>query len=410
MVVRMRTRHSRLLLTALLLVALLPGVGQAVPDELTGQLDDAEAQLAQLDARVSMAVEEYNEAAAQLARLQDQHLQTADVVASLTTEVDELEDRTAAFVRSLYIRGPVSELSRALHTGEVTEAGRDLAVMDRLSRQRQEELARLGQRRAALDDARSRLAAQVEAAAERQQELDDHRATVEQMVAEQRDEVVALQDRIAQIEAEEAAEQARREREAAEAAQAQAQADAEEAAQAAQAQAQAAADAATSPTPAPAAPTSSSPTSVSPSPPSPPPSSPSPEPPPPSPEPPPEPAPGTRAGADAAVQAALSQLGKPYVYAAEGPDSYDCSGLTLWAWRHAGVSLPHSSRMQFDVTTRVTRDELQPGDLVFYGSPIHHVAMYVEGTSVVEAPYTGANVRIREDGLLRDDIVGYGRP
>lgn len=403
MVAAMRPRRSRLTLTTLLLVALLPGVGQAVPDELTTQLDDAQDQLAQLDARVSMAVEDYNAAATQLARLQDQHRQTADVVESLTTEVEEPEDRTAAFVRSLYIRGPVSDLGHAFQADEITEAGRDLAVMDRLSRQRQEEFARLGAQRAELDEARTRLATQVEEAAEREQELDEHRATVEQMVAEQRGEVVALQDHIAEIEAQEAAEQARREREAAraaaeEAAAAEAAAEeaaAEQAAAEAGAEAQSAAETTSTPPSSEAEPAPApSPTSEAP----------------PAPEPPPEPAPGTRAGADAAVQAALSQLGKPYVYAAEGPDSYDCSGLTLWAWRHAGVSLPHSSRMQFDVTTRVTRDQLQPGDLVFYGAPIHHVAMYVEGTSVVEAPYTGANVRIREDGLLRDDIVGYGRP
>lgn len=401
MVSSMRTRRSRLFLASLLLVVLLPGVGQAVPDELAAELGEAEEELAHLDDRVSLAVEEYNAAATQLARLREQQVQTEAEVDALARGVDELEDRTAAFVRSLYIRGPVSDLSRALHTGEVTEAGRDLAVMDRLSRQRQAELEQLGAQRAALDDARSRLATQVAAAEQRQQELEEHRATVERMVADQRDEVVALQDRIAEIEAAEAAEQARREAAAA----------ADAAAAQAAAQAQTAADAAAtpttsstpSPTPSPPASPTALPTASTSPPPAP---SPSPEPP----APPPEPAPGTRAGAEAALQAALSQVGKPYEYAAEGPDSYDCSGLTLWAWQHAGVSLPHSSRMQYAVTTRVTRDQLQPGDLVFYGTPIHHVAMYVDGTSVVEAPYTGANVRVRDDGLLRADIVGYGRP
>lgn len=97
--------------------------------------------------------------------------------------------------------------------------------------------------------------------------------------------------------------------------------------------------------------------------------------------------------AAAAVAAARAQLGKPYVWAADGPGSYDCSGLTMYAWAQAGVSLPHSSRMQISSGTRVARSELKPGDLVFYGAPIHHVAMYVGGGQVIHAPTSGDVVR-----------------
>ena len=100
-------------------------------------------------------------------------------------------------------------------------------------------------------------------------------------------------------------------------------------------------------------------------------------------------------GAATAVAAAKSRLGSAYVWAASGPSTFDCSGLTMWAWAQAGVSLPHSSSMQ-------------PGDLVFYGSPIHHVAMYVGGGQVIHAPQTGDVVRYASVDMM--PIVGAVRP
>ena len=120
------------------------------------------------------------------------------------------------------------------------------------------------------------------------------------------------------------------------------------------------------------------------------------------------PAPAPNEAAQTAVDAALSQLGKPYQWGAEGPDRYDCSGLTLWAWARAGVSLPHNSGMQYNATTRVPRSDWEPGDLLFFGSPIHHVAMYIGNGQMVEAPYTGKNVRVVS--ATRSDYVGAGRP
>ncbi|HLF70440.1 MAG TPA: NlpC/P60 family protein [Actinomycetota bacterium] len=109
-----------------------------------------------------------------------------------------------------------------------------------------------------------------------------------------------------------------------------------------------------------------------------------------------------------AVQAAYAQIGKPYKWGAAGPNSFDCSGLMLYAWGQAGVSLPHSSRAQFSATPRVARDALQPGDLVFFGSPIHHVGMYVGGGNMVNSPETGEFVGVRS--MNRRDYVGAGRP
>jgi peptidoglycan DL-endopeptidase CwlO len=120
------------------------------------------------------------------------------------------------------------------------------------------------------------------------------------------------------------------------------------------------------------------------------------------------PAPAPNARAQAAVDAALSQLGKPYHWGASGPDSYDCSGLTMWAWGQAGVGLPHNSGSQYAATVRVDRGDWAPGDLLFFGSPIHHVGMYIGNGQMVEAPYSGNVVRVVS--ASRSDYAGAGRP
>ena len=95
-----------------------------------------------------------------------------------------------------------------------------------------------------------------------------------------------------------------------------------------------------------------------------------------------------------AVQLALAQVGDAYVYGATGPDAFDCSGLTMFAWAAAGVSLPHSSSAQMGSGSPVSIDALQPGDLVFYYSPVSHVGMYIGNGQLVHAanPSTGVQV------------------
>jgi cell wall-associated NlpC family hydrolase len=124
---------------------------------------------------------------------------------------------------------------------------------------------------------------------------------------------------------------------------------------------------------------------------------------------------GAPSGAAArAVAFARSQLGRPYVWGASGPSSYDCSGLIMAAYRSAGVWLPRVSRAQWGAGPRVGLGSLAPGDLVFFaynsGDPgsIHHVGMYVGGGAMVEAPYFGASVRIASIG--RRDYIGAVRP
>lgn len=116
---------------------------------------------------------------------------------------------------------------------------------------------------------------------------------------------------------------------------------------------------------------------------------------------------GSDSRAAVVVRAAHQQLGKRYVWAADGPDTFDCSGLTMYVWAKAGVSLPHSSRAQFREGTRVSQSQLRPGDLVFFGSPIHHVGIFIGGGQYIAAPQTGDVVRIKS--MARRDYTGAVR-
>ena len=98
--------------------------------------------------------------------------------------------------------------------------------------------------------------------------------------------------------------------------------------------------------------------------------------------------------AQVAVDTAMAQIGDPYVWAAGGPDAFDCSGLTQYAYAAAGVSLPHSSRMQSQMGTPVSRSELQPGDLVFFYEPVSHVGMYIGNGQMVHASTSGQPVQV----------------
>lgn len=112
-------------------------------------------------------------------------------------------------------------------------------------------------------------------------------------------------------------------------------------------------------------------------------------------------------GGSEVVQFAYDQLGDPYEYGAEGPDSWDCSGLVQGAWAQVGASLSHNVEMQWNETARISRDELQPGDIVFYDG-LGHDAIYIGDGQIIHAPRTGDVVRIADMDTMT--IQGYGRP
>src|SRR3954451_20730104 len=106
--------------------------------------------------------------------------------------------------------------------------------------------------------------------------------------------------------------------------------------------------------------------------------------------------------AQIAVDTALSQQGKPYVWGGAGPSSYDCSGLMLYAYAAAGITLPHSSSMQSTMGAPVAYSDLQPGDLVFFYTPVSHVAMYIGNGQIVQASTEGQPVAVTELSYMPD--------
>ena len=115
--------------------------------------------------------------------------------------------------------------------------------------------------------------------------------------------------------------------------------------------------------------------------------------------------------AGVALRFAVQQIGDSYVWGAAGPIKWDCSGLTMRSFQQAGVRLPHSSRAQYSYGRSITRSNLQPGDLVFFGSPISHVGIYIGKNKMVHAPRPGARVQIAEFGNYfgRKKYVGARR-
>jgi peptidoglycan DL-endopeptidase CwlO len=341
------------------------------------QVDAKRAEAAELKDRIteqgrklSLADEEYNKARLARQRIESQATAARGHVAAAEERWSELRAQLSQRVRLLYMHpgaaidawlgaSSISELARAQKLGSSVLTA-DTELVMQTERARQEVLARARR----LDGIRS-------AAADKEAEISSHRSEVDAALAQQRSLLGNVNGEIAAlIEAERQAEL--------------------EAAR--QAEEQQAAD----PDPAPPAIGDDDEADDGPSPAG----TPAPEP--------VGPAPPVKGGAGKAVATAAAQIGKPYEWAAAGPDSYDCSGLTMYAWASAGVSLPHSSQAQYASLPHVAKSQLQPGDLVFFGSPIHHVGIYEGGGTMINAPETGENVR--RDSIGRADYAGAARP
>jgi cell wall-associated NlpC family hydrolase len=116
----------------------------------------------------------------------------------------------------------------------------------------------------------------------------------------------------------------------------------------------------------------------------------------------------TASRAGKVLKFAYDALGSPYVFGADGPGTYDCSGLTLAAYRQVGISLPHSARRQLAQGPQVPRSDLMPGDLVYFYSDVHHVGIYIGNGKVIHAPQPGENVKISDMDVF--PYAGASRP
>ena len=114
-------------------------------------------------------------------------------------------------------------------------------------------------------------------------------------------------------------------------------------------------------------------------------------------------------GASKAIAYANAQLGKPYQWGGAGPNSFDCSGLTMMAWEQAGIYFPHLAQDQYNLTQPVALSSAVPGDLIFFGTPsnVYHVGLYIGNGQMIDAPETGQNVSIQS--IYWSDLLGAGR-
>ena len=314
------------------------------------QLEGAKSRLMELERDFELVAEQYNAVTERLTALQATIGRTQADVDQLSNRMAAKESAAVEIAVTLYKTGSGGTLDAVLSSESLVEME---ARLNLLSSSQEAQTTVFEGLRAGRVELRGKLAdletAQAKAAATKQR-LSELRDEIDAKVERQRGEIARLQRAIARAE--------RR----------------REARQAAAAAAAAAAERSTAPPPAPRV------RSVK----------------------------ATNPNAQVAVETALAQVGKPYQWGAAGPNSFDCSGLTMYAWAKAGVSLPHNSGMQYAVTARVDSSDWQPGDLLFFGSPIQHVGMYIGNGQMVAAPYTGAFVSV--SSAHRSDYVGAGRP
>lgn len=353
---RMWRAFGAMLLVSGLFVSTLatPNISLAAPSQ--DRLETARARLQDLEAEGELIIERYNLASSRLDQIRSQIVTAEQTIDDVTRRMATRHEDAVRIATELYKGGSAEGIEAVLSSKSLADIEQRIRYLESSQDASSAVFEELAADRKLLDQKVADLENAREEAADTEAHLADLRDQIESKMDSQRAEITRLN---AEIEAAERRAAARR-------------AAAEEAAR----------DSA-APTLAPAPPPPSGGGS----------------------------APTVHASnpnAQAAVDAALSQVGKPYQWGAAGPNSYDCSGLTMWAWAHAGVSLPHNSGAQYAGTPRVSQGDWQPGDLLFYGSPIHHVGMYIGNGQVVEAPYTGTTVRIA--GAYRSDYVGAGRP
>ena len=305
-----------------------------------------------LDEDLEIAAEAYNEARAQYESVTASVTANEARAAEVAAHQQTLQSNLATRVASMYRQGPLAELEVLFGASTFEELATAIEVLRTVNEQEAAQVADLKTTTAELERLHAELAAQQAEAKAQSDIMKSQKIEVERQLSERNRVLDGVESEIAQILREQEAEARRR---------------AEAAAAAARAAAKPAASSGDYGTP-------------------------------------------TNAPRSEVVSIALSKLGSPYKWAASGPNSFDCSGFTMWVYRQVGVSLPHSSRAQINSGQRVSRENLAPGDLVFFGrTTIHHVGIYVGSGNYVHAPSTGDVVKVSSLSG-RSDYAGACRP
>lgn len=390
--------HVRRIVAAIAVVVfgLLLGIAPVTNDRSgADELSDKRAEAQQVAAKLQELDNRQIELAAQYEKASYELHQAEQLVEEAQQQADrtakELEEKRAAlsdFSIEAYITGNDSGAANALLTDDPHTGVEKRAYVDATSGNRHDIIDSLNAARQAAETDAANLEVAREKADQHASEIENAKNQAVAAAEEQRAINNRVQGELAQLVAEENARREAAERAAAEAAAREA---AAREAAAASARAASARTAASAPAgvsnPAASAPAGSTGGAVSANPPPPP-----------------------AGAAGVAISAAMSKMGAPYVWAAGGPGAFDCSGLVMWAYAQAGISLPHYSGAQYAMTTRISRAQLQPGDLVFWGGAgSEHVAIYIGGNQLLHTFRPGIGVTITQlDGWWKTPS-GYGR-
>lgn len=329
-----------------LLLGVAPVVANPNISEKREEARRVKAQLDELDRQLALAAEDHNEARVAHGDLVRKIESTRKALAETNARIEQLQTVLSKSTDSMYRRGPLNFVEVLLNTDDLGELSATWEMLKEINRQEARNVAQLKEERIKAQRYEAELVTKEAEAKTVVQTMESRRATIESKLNERRRMLTGLEAEIAALEREEEA----------------------------RALAVLRASVARSST---------------------------------------EPGgrrfpPPTRAPRSEVVNIAKRYLGAPYRWGAEGPNSFDCSGFTQFVFRQVGVNLPRVSRQQIGAGERVSRGDLQPGDLVFFGRPIHHVGIYVGGGRYIHAPRTGDVVSI--DPLTRRDFVGASRP
>ena len=340
------------------------GVAWAEPAKITqakAQADALQAKLQDLGAKVDAAVEDYDYAKAQLKKTNAAAQKTQAKLNKAENDLAGAETRLTDRIVQIYKDGQTGMLDALLGASSFSDLVNRLDMLQRLSKEDHDILVQVDTYRAQVADQRSQLAEQ----AKQQKALTDQAAAAEKEVQQKQADVAkqlkGKEAQVAQLEKDWQAQQA--------ALAAQAKEAARQAALKAQQEAQ------------------KHPRTVS--------------------------GPGIQVSVPASasgskvIQIAVQYIGVPYIWAGDDPSGFDCSGFVMYVYAKLGVDLPHSSRMMSEMGTAVPDSQLEPGDLVFFGNPVHHVGIYVGDGKMINSPYSGASVRI--ETMWRSTYAGARR-